>query len=63
VIFECGCQAAAAKLGKLARFRANAAAKLVKLAAQMQLPNSGWWSWRVPLVLEGGCFLVAAVRD
>jgi len=60
VIFECGCQAAAAKLVKLARFRANAAAKLVKLA-QMQLPN--WWSWRVPLVLGGGCFLVAAVRD
>ena len=40
MIFECGCQAAAAKLVKLARFRANAAA-MVKLA-QMQLPN--WWS-------------------
>ena len=50
MIFECGCQAGAAKLVKLARFRANAAAKLVKLA-QMQLPN--WWSWRVPLVLGG----------
>ena len=26
------------------------------------LPTS-WWSWRVPLVREGGRFLFAAVRD
>ena len=48
MIFECGCQAAAAKLVKLARFRANATAKR---KCSCQTGGAGAYLWFLEVVV------------